>query len=213
MTADLSTVAARKMIVYSGLDRRHRSGLRAGLRLTDTSNKPMHRGVLSLLTVLACASGAGCASSGAVPRPFPVPNAPAHGAPASTSTPAAQTPESAGIVETALALRGVPYRNGGSDPSGFDCSGFVWYVFGRHGIAVPRTVAEQFQTGRPVPGADLRPGDLVFFETSGAPVSHVGVVVSQDAFVHAPSSRGEVRVEHLAAPYWASRFAGARRLP
>ena len=121
-------------------------------------------------------------------------------------------PQLAGVVETALALQGVPYRNGGSDPSGFDCSGFVWYVFAHAGLAVPRTVAAQFQAGRPVRADDLRPGDLVFFETGGAPASHVGLVVDRDAFVHAPSSRGEVRVEHLAAPYWASRYAGARRL-
>jgi cell wall-associated NlpC family hydrolase len=115
-------------------------------------------------------------------------------------------------VLTALGLRGVPYHNGGSDPSGFDCSGFVWYVFARHGIAVPRTVAAQFQSGTPVRATDLRPGDLVFFETAGVTASHVGMVISGDAFVHAPSTRGEVRVEHLAAPYWSSRFAGARRL-
>jgi cell wall-associated NlpC family hydrolase len=120
--------------------------------------------------------------------------------------------EADAVVGTALALRGVPYLNGGSDPSGFDCSGFVWYVFGHHGIAVPRTVAAQFQAGRPVSARDLQPGDLVFFETGSGPASHVGVVVSGDEFVHAPSSRGEVRVEHLAAPYWSRRFVGARRL-
>ena len=92
-------------------------------------------------------------------------------------------------------------------------SGFVWYVFNRRGIGLPRTVAEQFRAGRSVREKDLQPGDLVFFETSGGPASHVGLLVSGDEFVHAPSSRGEVRVEHLAAPYWASRFVGARRLP
>jgi cell wall-associated NlpC family hydrolase len=116
------------------------------------------------------------------------------------------------VVGTALSLRGVRYRSGGSDPTGFDCSGFVWYVFERQGIAVPRTVAAQFQAGRAVRTADLQPGDLVFFETGGASASHVGVVVSGDEFVHAPSSRGEVRVEHLAAPYWSSRYVGARRV-
>ena len=121
--------------------------------------------------------------------------------------------ESPGLVRTALGLRGVPYRNGGSDPAGFDCSGFVWYVFSRHGIVVPRTVVEQFHSGQTVRGTEIQPGDLVFFETSGGPASHVGVVVGGDEFVHAPSARGEVRVEHLNSPYWASRFVGARRLP
>jgi cell wall-associated NlpC family hydrolase len=175
---------------------------------------------LECLLVLACASGAACASSGAVPRPFPVPGEPSSrtaplalpGGPAGGPGAAPQAGAANGVVGTALALRGVPYLNGGSDPSGFDCSGFVWYVFGHHGIAVPRTVAAQFQAGRPVPSGNLQPGDLVFFETGSGPASHVGVVVSGDEFVHAPSTRGEVRVEHLAAPYWSSRFVGARRL-
>jgi cell wall-associated NlpC family hydrolase len=172
----------------------------------------MRRRVTPLLIVLVCACAPRCASSGAVPHPFPAPGAPTHGAPAHPNAPSTSV-EPRAVVDTALALRGAPYRNGGSDPSGFDCSGFVWYVFGRHGIAVPRTVAEQYRAGRPVRGDELQPGDLVFFETRSGPASHVGVVVSGDEFVHAPSSRGEVRMEHLAAPYWASRFVGARRLP
>jgi cell wall-associated NlpC family hydrolase len=168
---------------------------------------------LKFLLVLACASATACASSGAVPRPFPVPGEPSSRTPP-PALPGVATPagDAGGVVGTALALRGVPYLNGGSDPSGFDCSGFVWYVFAHQGIAVPRTVGAQFQAGRPVRARDLQPGDLVFFETGSGPASHVGVVVSGDEFVHAPSSRGEVRVEHLAAPYWSSRFVGARRL-
>jgi len=115
-------------------------------------------------------------------------------------------------VAGALELQGVPYRNGGSDPGGFDCSGFVKYVFARQGIAVPRTVASQFLAGLPVRPDALRPGDLVFFDTGVSPASHVGVVVGTDVFVHAPSSRGVVRTEHLSAPYWARRYVGARRL-
>jgi cell wall-associated NlpC family hydrolase len=117
------------------------------------------------------------------------------------------------VVATALGLRGTPYRNGGSDPSGFDCSGFVWYVFSQHGVVVPRTVLEQFHAGHAIRGKDIQAGDLVFFETSGGPASHVGVVVGGNEFVHAPSARGEVRVEPLNSPYWASRFVGARRMP
>jgi len=181
--------------------------------VADTSDIPMARNGIRFLILLVCAITARCASSNAVPRPFPSPDAPAHHAPAPVPDPVLVPVEPGGVVETALALRGAPYRNGGSDPSGFDCSGFVWYVFSRHGIGVPRTVAEQFRTGSAVREKDLQPGDLVFFETSGGSASHVGVVVGGDEFVHAPSSRGEVRVEHLAAPYWGSRFVGARRLP
>jgi len=105
----------------------------------------------------------------------------------------------------------VPYRNGGSDPSGFDCSGLIWYVFAQHGIAVPRTVDDQFRLGRQVPPDSLKPGDLVFFRTAGRSVSHVGMAIGGDEFVHAPSTRGEVRVERLGSSFWAPRFAGARR--
>jgi cell wall-associated NlpC family hydrolase len=106
----------------------------------------------------------------------------------------------------------VPYRDGGSDLSGFDCSGLVEYVFAQHGLWVPRTVAEQFALGRPVDPPDLLPGDLVFFTTVAPGASHVGIAVSSRQFVHAPSSRGVVRVEPLWAPYWSARYVGARRV-
>jgi len=111
-----------------------------------------------------------------------------------------------------LSLRGTPYKSGGTDPGGFDCSGFVWYVFGQHGVPVPRTVAEQYGAGGSVAPTDLQAGDLVFFATAGSGASHVGIVVGGDSFVHAPSSSGVVRVERLGATYWSSRFLGARRL-
>ena len=121
------------------------------------------------------------------------------------------------ISGMALSLRGAPYENGGSDPSGFDCSGFVWYVFAQHGIGLPRTVTEQFQLGSHVDEGELRAGDLVFFDTSGAGLSgaratHVGISIGGDEFVHAPSTRGEVRVERLGSSYWSSRFLEARRV-
>jgi cell wall-associated NlpC family hydrolase len=116
------------------------------------------------------------------------------------------------IVETALSLTGVPYRNGGTDLSGFDCSGLVAYVFSRNRFSVPRTVAEQYALGRRVGRTGLEAGDLVFFSTEGPAVSHVGIVVAPDEFLHAPASNGVVRVERLSSPYWSSRFAGARRL-
>ena len=103
------------------------------------------------------------------------------------------------IAGTALGLRGAPYRNGGSDPSGFDCSGFIWYVFGQHGIRVARTVGEQFREGTEVSADAVEPGDLLFFSTQGPGASHVGMAIGGDEFVHAPSSRGEVRVERLSA--------------
>jgi cell wall-associated NlpC family hydrolase len=127
--------------------------------------------------------------------------------------PAESTPfDGYAVAGTALGLRGSPYRSGGADPSGFDCSGFIWYVFAQHGLAMPRTVADQFQVGREVSSTGLEAGDLVFFRTDGGSISHVGLSIGGDEFVHAPSARGEVRVERMGSSYWRSRFAGARRV-
>jgi cell wall-associated NlpC family hydrolase len=95
---------------------------------------------------------------------------------------------------------------------GVDCSGFVQYVFAQHAVALPHAVSEQYRIGRPVPPADLAPGDLIFFTTVAPGASHVGIAIGGDEFVHAPSSRGEVRVERLSASYWSRRFVGARRV-
>ncbi len=167
-------------------------------------------GALLVLTLTAAA----CASTGAVPRPFPSPGGGAARPPAPTTASPGSTPDSDGyaIVGTALTLRGTPYRNGGSDPSGFDCSGFIWYVFGQHGVRLARTVGEQFREGIEVSADAVQPGDLIFFSTQGSGASHVGMAIGGDEFVHAPSSRGEVRVERLSAPYWAARYIGARRI-
>ena len=134
-------------------------------------------------------------------RSAPLP--PVFADPASSSSP---------IVATALSFQGVPYRNGGTDPTGFDCSGLVAYVFAQHGLFIPRTAVEQFSLGDQVETNSLRAGDLVFFSTIAPGPSHVGIVVSSTQFVHAPSSSGVVRVEYLTAPYWASRYLGARRV-
>ena len=116
------------------------------------------------------------------------------------------------MVASALALQGKPYRNGGADPRGFDCSGLVRYVFAEHGRALPREVREQFRLGKGVGRERLEPGDLVFFTTVAPGASHVGIAIGRDQFVHAPSGKGVVRVESLTSRYWTSRFVGARRV-
>jgi cell wall-associated NlpC family hydrolase len=136
-----------------------------------------------------------------VPRPFPAPGS-------SAGSVSGLDP----VIETALELRGVPYRNGGDDPRGFDCSGFTQYVFARHGIRLPRAVRDQFAFGTTVEPASLEAGDLLFFSTTEPGASHVAIALGQGAFVHAPSSTGVVRVERLAVRYWTERFLGARRI-
>jgi cell wall-associated NlpC family hydrolase len=187
---------------------------------------------ISWLAVGAVAlSAAACASSGATPKPFPMPGGatPARGgatAPAppdqasapppltarATATPSHPSMDSYALAGTALGLRGIPYRNGGSDPSGFDCSGFTQYVFAQYGIALPREVREQFRVGKAVKPDDLAVGDIIFFTTTDPGPSHVAIAIGGDEFVHAPSSTGVVRVEHLSSSYWSPRYLGARRV-
>ena len=161
----------------------------------------------ALLIVVAALSTA-CAAT--TPRPFPTTGS---GRPIDDGARHVSTTSTGYEVSgTALDFRGAPYRNGGADPTGFDCSGFVWYVFSQHGLAIPRTVQDQFRIGESVSPSDLRAGDLVFFSTTAPGASHVGIVIGGDSFVHAPSSSGVVRVERLGASYWSSRFVGARRV-
>jgi len=167
-----------------------------------------------IVFVAACSA---CASTGAVPRPFPTPGRSAPpSAPAPAPTPNAplikRGVDGYALVGTALSFRGTPYRNGGADPHGFDCSGFTQYVFAQHGIALPREVREQFKEGTRIEPRDLAPGDLIFFSTTDSGPSHVGIAVGGDEFVHAPSSTGVVRVERLGSSYWAPRYLGARRV-
>ncbi len=170
------------------------------------------RNLLGTLALAALASG--CASTGATPRPFPVPGGPASsphaGAPPSGSS--GLKPDAYAITGTALALRGSPYRNGGSDPTGFDCSGFTQYVFGQHGVFLPRGVSDQYKTGKPVRPDEVAAGDLLFFTTVAPGPTHVAIALGGDEFIHAPSSTGVVRVERLRASYWAQRFIAARRI-
>lgn len=124
---------------------------------------------------------------------------------------------SAGLEEIsieAMALVGTPYRYGGNTPdSGFDCSGLVRYVVQRAAsVNLPRTAAEMGRRGTSLDRRDVASGDLVFFNTTGQPNSHVGIYVGQNRFVHAPATGGTVRLEDMTKSYWASRYGGARRV-
>ena len=113
------------------------------------------------------------------------------------------------VVEIALRLEGVPYRPGGSDESGLDCSGLTYHVYQQLGLALPRTAAAQF-AGLPEATAP-EPGDLIFFAIEGERISHVGIYVGDRKFLHAPSSGGQVRIDLLDADYWNRRYRGVRR--
>jgi cell wall-associated NlpC family hydrolase len=112
------------------------------------------------------------------------------------------------LVRTAMSLVGTPYVWGGTSPSGFDCSGFVWYAYNRIGITIPRTADVQFAVGRPVDGDPL-PGDLVFFQTYDYGASHVGLYIGNGWFVNAIGT--DVHLASFASDYFRGRYLGARR--
>ena len=115
------------------------------------------------------------------------------------------------LLNIAMRFGGVPYVWGGETPAGFDCSGFVQYVFRQIGINLPRTADVQYELGRKVLQSELQPGDLVFFETYEPGASHNGIYVGDGNFIGANSGTG-VAVASLASPYWSTRYLGARRL-
>jgi cell wall-associated NlpC family hydrolase len=119
------------------------------------------------------------------------------------------------LVMTAMNFLGVPYRLGGnSSEAGFDCSGFTRHIFENSiGLVLPRRADEQARTAGllSIDRQELRPGDLVFFNTMRATFSHVGIYVGDDKFIHAPRTGAEVRIEDMRSSYWAHRYTGARR--
>lgn len=140
----------------------------------------------------------------------PPPSDPTPPAPSpSPSPPPASPPPSThgGVVGIALRYLGVPYRWGGASPSGFDCSGFLVYVFAKVGVYLPHSSYMQFRLGRFVPRSALQPGDAVFF--NGA--SHVGIYIGSGRFVHAPHTGDVVKISSLGDSWYSSTYVGARR--
>lgn len=115
------------------------------------------------------------------------------------------------IIQTSMNYIGVPYVFGGTTPSGFDCSGYVRYVFSNAGIYLPRMADEQYAVGSYVSMNELTAGDLVFFSTYEAGPSHVGIYLGNGNFINASSSRG-VAIDSLNSSYWGSCYIGARRI-
>ncbi len=113
-----------------------------------------------------------------------------------------------GVVATAMQYLGIPYVYGGASPSGFDCSGFVMYVYAQAGVSLPHNAAAQYSYGTPVSREKLQPGDLVFFDGLG----HNGISIGGDQFIHSPHTGDVVKISSLSDSWYASTWVGARRL-
>lgn len=118
------------------------------------------------------------------------------------------------IVAEAKKYLGIPYVYGGASPSGFDCSGFVYYVLKQNGFSPYRTPADQYRQGTYVAKANLQPGDIVFFAGTGSSntISHVGIYVGNGQMIHSPNSRSTVSYADITSGYWANHYYGARRM-
>ena len=118
------------------------------------------------------------------------------------------------LVMQAMGLLGVPYKRGGtSEEKGFDCSGFVRYMYEKSvGLVLPRRAEEQAKVTEEISRSELKPGDLVFFNTLKRTFSHVGIYVGDGKFIHAPRPGKAVRVDDMREAYWQKRFNGARRV-
>lgn len=148
----------------------------------------------ALSTFLVAVLLAGCASTGGVAYQAPAPVVPAKAA------------------EIARAMQGQPYEWGGMRPGGFDCSGLVHYAYKQAGIKVPRTARQQYEAVRKLYVHQLVPGDLVFFTMPGKFVSHVGIYLGDQRFVHALNNSNPVMISRLDDAYWQRRLVRAGSL-
>jgi cell wall-associated NlpC family hydrolase len=164
--------------------------------------RPMRAALTGILSIALVA----CAGTPSTQRRSgsPSPNA----SPSGSIAPATPRTE---MVRLALSMLGQPYRYGGATPGGFDCSGLVQYAATGAGIHVPRTAREQMRDGMPISRGELNAGDLVFMHLARKEL-HVGIVIDDRNFIHAPSAGGQVRIDQLAAPPYAKGFLAARRI-
>jgi cell wall-associated NlpC family hydrolase len=161
------------------------TAVRSGIPLADR-NVVLRSGLLGIIALILVA---GCASA----------------APKTTATPsAAQTR----VVSTALQYVGAPYARGGTSPAGFDCSGFVMFVYRRHGVALPHSAEAQYRLGSAVARDKLQPGDIVFFDRLG----HSGIYIGDARFVHATKPGDVVKVSRIDEDWYRRRWVGARRI-
>ena len=117
------------------------------------------------------------------------------------------------VIRTATSLLGTPYRFGGTTPAGFDCTGYIAYVFrNAAGMDLPRRSVDQVRSGEAITPIAMQPGDLVYFRIEREKSLLVGIYLGEGRFIHAPSTNGAVNTQSLGVTYWRTRFLGARRM-
>lgn len=116
------------------------------------------------------------------------------------------------VVETAKQYLGIPYVYGGTSPSGFDCSGFVYYVYKQFGVTLNRVAADQMTNGKWVPFSEIQPGDIIGFKNSSGYVNHVGIYAGNGMMIHSPQTGETVRYESVTSGNYSLRVAAVRRI-
>ena len=185
------------------------------MRLTGAALNPYPAGRLGLMVGLSVALlVTACATAPRVVQRVDEPSLRSQSSGKPSVEDAFASEQAQAFLLAALQYKGKPYRFGGTDPAqGFDCSGLVHYVAkDALGRTLPRSSRDIAAQGLPVAVQRLAPGDLVFFNTSGQPNSHVGIYAGSGRFLHAPSSNSVVRLESMHLQYWKLRFTQARRL-
>ncbi len=161
---------------------------------------------LAIMVVLSLSLSA-CGTSNKKPKP----QARTHAAQMIQISSTNRSQASQELMIQSMSLIGTPYRFGGNDRTGFDCSGMIKHVYAQAlSVSLPRTASDMAASSRPISNKDIQVGDLVFFNTSGSPYSHVGLYIGEGEFIHAPSSNGQIRTARLDNPYFKQRFVGAR---
>lgn len=187
--------------------------------ISSLLNRPgVHNPGLDMLAQFQAAGQSTAALTGAAPANAPgvdiniSPKAKQQGTNPSALAAKVAGPQAAKIVQLAQQYLGTPYKWGGSDPqNGFDCSGFVKYLYDKQGINLPRTTFEQVKSGVAVDRKELQPGDILFFNTAGAN-THEGMYIGNNKFIQAPHTGDVVKISDLADPYYAKHYSTARRV-
>lgn len=176
----------------------------------SASIRPLHHILLPITMMCMLLAAGGCATKSA-----PSPRAQTYNsAKVVSATKIVRPSKGSNVVNTARSLIGIPYKWGGRSPqTGFDCSGFVWYVFNQYGVDLPRTSSALLSVGRPVSESSIRPGDILIYNIARKGKSlHAAIATGRGTFVHSPSSGKTVSEVSMSGQYWQGRLLGARRV-